>query len=164
MIFDSQLRQDITMNRRLFALAAAAALAAGPAFAAPGSIVVTDAWARATPSGAPTAAAYLTITNRGSIPDRLLGGETTAARTLQVHEMSMTGGVMHMGEVKGAAIAPGATLKLQPGGWHIMLIGLKAPLVKGASVPVTLHFEKAGAVRLVLPVKDAPMGGMTMRR
>lgn len=151
------------MNRRLFALTAAVALAAGPAFAASKSIVVTDAWARATPPGAPTAAAYLTVTNKGSTPDRLLGGETTAARTLQIHEMSMNNGVMRMGEIKGGAeIAPGASLKLQPGGWHIMLIGLKAPLVAGASVPVTLRFEKAGTINLVLPVKTAPMPGMAM--
>lgn len=152
------------MNRRLFALAAAVALAAGPAFAASKSIVVSDAWARATPSGAPTAAAYLTITNKGPAPDRLLGGETSAARTLQIHEMSMANGVMHMAEVKGgAAIAPGASLKLQPGGWHLMLIGLKAPLVAGQTVAVTLRFEKAGTVSLVLPVKTAPMAGMDMR-
>jgi copper(I)-binding protein len=151
------------MNRRLFALAAVVALAAGPALAAPNPIVITDAWARATPQGAPTAAAYLTITNRGSTPDRLLGGETPAARSFQVHEMSMANGVMHMAEVKGGAvIAPGASLKLQPGGWHIMLVGLKAPLAAGGKVPVTLHFEKAGAVSLVLPVKDAPMPGMDM--
>jgi copper(I)-binding protein len=144
------------------ALAAAVAIAAPAAAASP--IVVSDAWARATPNGAQTAAAYLTITNKGSTADRLLGGETPAARALQVHEMSMTNGIMHMGEVKGgAAIAPGASLKLQPGGWHLMLIGLKAPLAAGGQVPVTLRFEKAGTVKLVLPVRAAPpMGGMAM--
>jgi hypothetical protein len=152
-----------TMNRRLFALTALAALAAGPVFAADKAIVVTDAWIRATPQGAPTAAAYLTITNKGATPDRLLGGETPVARTLQVHEMSMNNGVMHMAEIKGGAvIAPGASLRLQPGGWHIMLIGLKAPLVAGGKAPVTLHFEKAGTVKLVLPVRDAAMPGMDM--
>jgi copper(I)-binding protein len=150
------------MNRRFLALAAIA-LAAGPALAANKPIAVSDGWVRATPNGATTAAAYVTLTNRGQAPDRLLGGETPAARSLQVHEMSMANGVMHMAEVKGgAAIAPGASLKLQPGGWHIMLVGLKAPLKAGDKVAVTLRFEKAGAVVLTLPVKDAPMAGMAM--
>jgi copper(I)-binding protein len=148
------------MRHALPALILATAAIAAPALAA-SSVVVADAWVRATPNGAPTAAAYLSITNKGSAPDRLLGGETPAARTVQVHEMSMANGVMHMGEVKGGAvIAPGATLKLQPGGWHLMLIGLKAPLAAGAKVPVTLRFEKAGLVKLTLPVKDAPAMAM----
>lgn len=150
------------MHRRLFALAALA-LIASPAMATGSSIAVSDGWVRATPNGAPTAAAYVTLTNRGSAPDRLLGGSTPAARTLQIHEMSMANGVMHMAEVKGgAAIAPGASLKLQPGGWHIMLIGLKAPLKAGASVAVSLRFEKAGTVTVTLPVKNAPAAGMAM--
>lgn len=147
--------------KKLFSAAALCgmAFAAAPAVAAP-SIAVTDAWVRAAPNGAPTAAAYLTITNRGSAPDRLLGGSTPAARAVQVHEMSMTGGVMRMGEVKGgAAIAPGQSLKLQLGGWHLMLIGLKAPVAAGGQVPLTLKFEKAGEVKLVLPVRVAPMSG-----
>lgn len=148
------------MNRRLFALAAVALLGSSAA-AASNTMVVSEAWARATPQGAPTGAAYLTITNRGRAPDRLVGADSPAARAVQVHEMSMAHGVMHMGEVKGgAAIAPGASLKLQPGGWHLMLIGLKAPLVAGARVPVTLRFEKAGAVKVVLPVRAAPMAGV----
>jgi copper(I)-binding protein len=143
----------------IFALAVAT-----PAFAAR-PIAVTDAWVRATPNGAPTGAAYMTITNKGSAPDRLLGGETPVARTVQIHQMSMTNGVMRMSEVKGgAAIAPGASLRLQPGGWHLMLIGLKAPLRAGSSVPVTLKFAKAGAIRLTLPVRDAALGGMATRR
>lgn len=138
------------------------ALIASPAFAAQ-TVAVSDAWVRATPNGATTAAAYLTVTNKGSAPDRLIGGDSPAARTVQVHEMSMSNGVMHMGEVKGGAvIAPGGVLKLQPGGWHLMLIGLKAPLAAGSTVSVTLRFEKAGAIKLTLPVKAAPMGGMAM--
>jgi copper(I)-binding protein len=135
-------------------------LAPFPAAAA-STVAVSDAWARATPNGAQTAAAYLTVTNRGAAPDRLLGGDSPAARTVQVHEMSMANGVMHMGEVKGGAlIAPGASLKLQPGGWHLMLIGLKAPLRAGAMVAITLRFERAGEVKLVLPVRDPPAMSM----
>lgn len=148
------------MRQLLPALSALAVAAATPALAA-GPIAVTDAWVRATPNGAPTGAAYLTVTNKGSAPDRLLGGETPVARTVQIHEMSMSNGVMHMAEVTGGAvIAPGASLKLQPGGWHLMLIGLKSTLSEGGQVPLTLRFEKAGAVKLTLPVKAAPMGGM----
>jgi hypothetical protein len=152
------------MKTFLLPAAIAAAAIAAPAFAA-SPIVVSDAWVRAAPKGAPTGAAYLTLTNRGSTPDRLLGGETPAARTVQIHEMSMTNGVMHMAEIKGGAvIAPGASLKLQPGGWHLMLIGLKAPLAEGGQVPLVLRFEKAGLVKLTLPVKAAPpMGGMAGR-
>ena len=149
---------------------ACAALLAG-LFAAParaeevkaGDLVITQAWSRATPGGAKIAGGYLTIENKGSAPDRLIGGSADVADKVQVHEMSMNNGVMTMRQLdKGLAIEPGKTVKLAPGGYHLMMLDLKSPLKQGDKVPVTLEFEKAGKVKLSLDVQgigaQAPAG------
>jgi len=110
-----------------------------------GNLQVSQPWARATPKGAAVAGGYLKITNTGTTPDRLLGGSTDVAKRLEVHEMSMDGGVMKMRELKnGLDIAPGATVELKPNSYHIMLQGLSRPLAKGERVKASLSFEKAG--------------------
>src|SRR5579872_7497503 len=118
-----------------------------------GNLVITQAWSRATPGGAKVGGGYLTITNEGSTPDRLIGGSAEFAAKVQVHEMSMNNGVMTMRPLEqGLVIEPGKTVKLSPGGLHLMLLDLKAPLKQGERVPVTLEFEKAGKVSVVLDV------------
>jgi copper(I)-binding protein len=98
----------------------------------------------------------LTLSNLGAAPDRLLGGATPVASQVEVHEMSMDGGVMRMRPVSGGLVIPaGGTVALKPGGYHIMLIGLKTPLTAGTMVPLTLRFEKAGLVKLQVPVRPA---------
>ena len=153
---------------RNFALAAlAATLFAVPARAEEvkaGDLVITQAWSRATPSGAKIAGGYLTIENKGATPDRLLGGSGDIAGRVEVHEMTMNNGVMTMRPLdKGLAIEPGKTVKLAPGGYHLMIMDLKTPFKQGDKVPVTLQFEKAGKVTLSLDVQgvgaQAP-GGM----
>ena len=152
-------------------LLASAALAA-TLFAAPsraedvkaGDLVISQAWSRATPGGAKIAGGYLTIENKGSAPDRLVGGSGDIAGKVEVHEMAMNYGVMTMRALdKGLAIEPGKTVKLAPGGYHLMMFDLKGPLKQGDKVPVTLQFEKAGKVTLSLDVQgvgaQAP-GGM----
>src|SRR4030088_2758354 len=128
-----------------------------------GDLVITQAWSRATPGGAKVAGGYLTIENKGSAPDRLIGGSADVAGNVQVHEMAMNNGVMTMRALdKGLAIEPGKTVKLAPGGYHLMLTDLKSPLKQGDKLPVTLEFEKAGKVKLTFDVQgigaQAPAG------
>jgi hypothetical protein len=118
-----------------------------------GDLVITQAWSRATPGGAKVGGGYLTITNRGSAPDRLIGGAADVSAKVQVHEMAMNDGVMTMRPLdQGLVIEPGKTVKLAPGGIHLMLLDLKAPLKQGEKLPVTLEFEKAGKVSVMLDV------------
>src|SRR6516164_3479072 len=103
-----------------------------------GDLLITQAWARATPKGAKTGGGYLTIENKGTSPDTLIGGSTDVAGGVQVHEMSMDGGVMKMRPVEnGLTIEPGKTVKLAPGGYHLMMMDLKQPLKRGDKVPLT---------------------------
>jgi periplasmic copper chaperone A len=119
-----------------------------------GDLVITQAWSRATPGGATVAGGYLTIENKGSTPDRLIGGSADVSGKVQVHEMSMNSGVMTMRQLdKGLAIEPGKTVKLAPAGFHLMMLDLKSPLKQGDKVPVTLEFEKAGKVKVSLDVQ-----------
>ena len=119
-----------------------------------GDLVITQAWSRATPGGAKIGSGYLTIENKGSAPDRLIGGSADIADKVQVHEMSMNNGVMTMRPLdKGLTIDPGKTVKLAPGGFHLMLFDLKSPLKQGDKLPLTLEFEKAGKVKLTLDVQ-----------
>lgn len=118
-----------------------------------GDLVISQAWSRATPGSAKVGGGYLTITNNGSAADRLLSAASDVAEKVELHEMSMSNGVMSMRPVDGGlAIEPGKSVSLAPGGFHLMLLGLKAPLLQGKQVPVTLTFEKAGSVKVSLDV------------
>jgi copper(I)-binding protein len=118
-----------------------------------GDLVILQPWSRATPAGAQVASGYLTIANKGTTPDRLLGGSSDAAAKVDVHEMASNGGVMTMRAVEGGlALAPGATVTLAPGGYHLMLTDIRKSLKQGDSVPITLKFEKAGEVTVTFNV------------
>jgi copper(I)-binding protein len=128
-----------------------------------GDLVVSQPWTRATPGGAKVAGGYLTIENKGSAPDRLVGVSGEVAGKIDVHEMAMENGVMKMRPLdRGLTIDPGKTVKLAPGGYHIMMQDLKHPLKQGDRVQVTLEFEKAGKVPVMLDVAavgaQAPSG------
>jgi hypothetical protein len=135
-----------------------------------GDLVISHAWSRATPNGAKIGGGYLTIENKGSMPDRLIGGSADVAGKLEVHQMAMKDGVMTMRPLeKGLTIEPGKTVMLTPGGYHLMLFDLKSPLKQGEVLPITLKFEKAGEVKVSLAVQGigaqgpgdaAPSGGM----
>ena len=122
----------------------AAVFAGSGAHADSSGIRVEQAWARATPGGAKTGAIYLSVTNTGTTPDRLVSVATPAADKADLHEMKMERNVMEMRSVPAIDIPPGKTVTLDPNGFHIMLIGLKAPLKEGETVPLTLTFEHAG--------------------
>src|SRR4051812_48739176 len=132
------------------ALIAAVSLA-GAAGAA--TIEVGDAWIRATPPGAPTAAGYALVVNHGVASDRLTGARTSVAATVEMHSMSMAGGIMRMRALTAIPLAGNGTIQLAPNGDHLMLIGLKGPLKAGAHVKVTLVFQRAGAVAADFVVK-----------
>jgi copper(I)-binding protein len=119
-----------------------------------GALEIGQPWARATPPSAPAGGGFLTIKNTGSAADRLVAASSPAADMVQVHEMKMDGNVMRMREVeKGLEIPAGGSVTLAPGGYHLMMMGLKGPLKQGTSVPVTLVFEKAGKIDVQLSVE-----------
>ncbi len=169
------MRLEKLTTARIFACAIlVAGLLAAPARAEEvkaGDLVITQAWSRATPGGAKIGSGYLTIENKGTTADRLIGGSGDITDRIEVHEMTTTNGVMTMRALdKGLAIEPGKTVKLAPGGYHLMMFDLKRPLKQGDKVPVTLEFEKAGKVKVSFDVEGvgsqgpgAAAGGMDMK-
>ena len=147
----------------LSALAALALAACGrpaekPAETAalPGTVTVADAWCRPTPNGAKVGGCYVTLT-AGS-DDRLLSVSTALADSAQIHEMKTENGVMSMGDLpNGLPLPAGQKVELKPGGTHIMLMGLRDPLVDGGVASFTLTFEKAPAIGVHAAVKQPPV-------
>lgn len=135
-----------------------------------GALKIGHPWSRATPKGASIGGGYMKITNTGNTIDHLIGGASDVASRFEIHEMSMDNGVMKMRQITGGLeIKPGQTVELKPGGLHLMLVGLKAPLEKGGDVKATLQFEKAGAVTVDFKIEaigapgpDAAGGSHTM--
>ena len=112
-----------------------------------GDLAVTSPWTRATPGGAKIAGGYLKITNNGTAADRFVGAKSDAADHVEIHEMSMSDGVMKMRPLPdGLEIKPGETVELKSGGYHLMFMELKQPLKQGDTLKATLQFEKAGSV------------------
>lgn len=136
----------MTMHRSLLAAAALMGLSAcqPAAPAGPPTVAVTDAVCRPTPNGRDVTGCYLTLTASGD--DRLVSVSSPAAASAEIHEMSTEGGVMKMGEMKdGLPLPAGEAVALAPGGNHVMLMGVTAPLKAGDAVSLTLTFEKAAA-------------------
>jgi copper(I)-binding protein len=112
-----------------------------------GDLTVTSPWTRATPGGAKIAGGYLKITNNGTTPDRFVGAKSAEADHVEIHEMSMSDGVMKMRPLpNGVEIKPGETVELKSGGYHLMFMDLKQPLKQGDTLKATLQFEKAGSL------------------
>jgi periplasmic copper chaperone A len=168
------------MTRRIFAAAnllsgrllATAALALGMVVALPavhparaqgmaaesvtaGPLTITAPWARASAGAGRTSAVYFTILNTGAA-DTLLSATGDGFAMGEVHEHIKDGGIMRMRPVEGGLPVPAGTTELKPGGYHLMLVGLTAPLKPGDTLPVILHFEKAGDV--VISVAITTMG------
>ncbi len=135
-------------------LALLGTLIALPAFAQTAPTVQLDhAWARATASAGQAGAAYLTITT--TAPDQLTAASTPVAQTAQLHQSRMNNGMMEMRPVPSLAVTPGHPVTLAPGGYHMMLTGLKQPLKAGDRFPLTLTFAHAGAVTTDVTVERA---------
>ena len=125
------------------------------AFAADTGLTVQAPWARPAAAGQ-MGVVYMTVMDAGA-PDVLIGVQTPVADDAQLHQSKMQGGVMEMRQVKSAPVGPGEPLVLAPGGYHIMLMGLKQALKEGDTVPVTLVFRNAGAVTAQASVqRNAP--------
>jgi copper(I)-binding protein len=165
----------MTVITRMFALFLLVAAVAAPARAEEvkaGDLVISQGWSRATPNGAKIGSGYLTIENKGTTPDRLVTVSADVAGKVEVHEMTMNNGVMTMRPVgNGLAIDPGKTVKLAPGGHHLMMFDLKSPLKQGDTLPITLTFEKAGKVNVSLAVEgigaqgpEGASGDMNMQK
>ena len=149
----------MSARRWLLAVSMAAGLAGATAAAAHGSeagdLQVRHPWTRATPPGTTVAAGYLEIRNSGRQPDRVVGASTPAAERVEFHVQAREGDVLKMREVKDFPVPARQRLTLRPGGSHLMIIGLKQPLVKGGRVPLTLRFERAGELQVELEVQPS---------
>ncbi len=121
-------------------------------------IAIEQPWARATPKGVKTGAAYMSLINKGNSTDQLLGATTSVAEKIQFHKETEEDGVARMRELRSVEIAPGAKVTFRPGDMHMMLLRLKQPLVEGQTFPLTLDFEKAGKVDVMVSV--ARVGAM----
>jgi len=119
------------------------------------SIQVVNAWARATPLGARNGAAYMILVNSSASDDQLIGVSSPVAGAAQIHNMSLSNGVMMMRPAPAIDVKAGATVSLDPEGFHVMLLDLKQPLVQGHSFPLTLFFKKFGRLQV-----SAKIGGM----
>jgi hypothetical protein len=125
-----------------------------------GSIKITKPWARATPDGAKVAGGFMTLTNTGTAPDRLVGGTALVSGKFEVHEMVMDGNVMKMRALgSGLEIKPGATVVLKPGGYHVMFLDLKQGLKAGEKFKGSLVFEKAGKIDVEYAVEAVGAAG-----
>ena len=155
------------MKRIALAPLAVAALLAAPVTAQDtkaGTLTIRGLWTRQTAPGQSVGGGFMTITNAGGRDDRLLGGTSPAAERVEVHTMSLQGGVMRMRPLPdGLAIPANGSVSLAPGGYHIMLIGLKRPLALGGRVPLTLRFRRAGKVKVTLVVQSVAYQGPEAR-
>ncbi|MGB3246775.1 MAG: copper chaperone PCu(A)C [Sulfitobacter sp.] len=140
------------MKRLLVAASAALLTLSAPAFAQ--NIMIKDAYVRSSTPSSPTGAAFMMLMNESDSDDRLISVASDVAARVQLHtHIEDANGVMKMTEIEGGIpIAAGETHMMQRGGDHVMFMGLKAPLEQGGEITVTLTFEKAGDVKVTIPV------------
>lgn len=128
-------------------------LGAAGALNAADALRVADLWARATPPGATTGAAYLQLTNTGERPERLVGARSPLAERVELHTHVMESGMMRMRQVAAIDLPPGERVRLEPGGLHLMLFDLHQPLVAGEQLPLTLELESGDLLELDFAVR-----------
>ncbi len=144
--------------RCMFLAAAVLVGLAGAALAQVASVEVSGAWARATTSSARVGGAFLTLTASGGA-DRVVSASSPVSERIELHETINDGGVRTMREVPQLVLAAGQAVVLKPGSYHLMLIGLKQPLNRGDSFPLTVVFEKAAPVTATVVVQAAGASG-----
>ncbi len=142
-------RNLITLTALVLALAGLAAQAHEYKL---GNIAIAHPYTLSTVGDLGTSAVYMTLKNNGAA-DRLLSASTAAASLVEIHNMNMDGGVMRMRKLDGVDLPAGGTAVFAPGGLHMMLFGLKAPLRAGTSFPLELRFEKAGQILVQVNVE-----------
>lgn len=114
----------------------------------PRAVTITKPWARPSPPGLTVSALYFVVENKGDQADRLIGQSSPIASRADLHETRMEGGMARMRPVRSLTIPAKGRVKAEPGGLHMMLIGLTRPLTIGERIPVTLQFERAGIVTI----------------
>ena len=129
-----------------------------------GSIEIRQPWARAASARAREGAGFLTLTNTGAEPDRLVAARSPAVERIEIHAIKVVGPNIEMRPcAEGLALPAGTTMTLKPRGYHLLLIGLASPLTPGALLPVTLAFEKAGTLDIEFSVGDpGPVGNAVL--
>jgi copper(I)-binding protein len=146
------------MSRFALTVGAAALVSSLTLASAAWAVDVHDAWARASAGMARAGAAFLTIVNHGGADDRLIAASAPVSAVTELHTHIMDGEVMRMRQVADIPVPAGETVRLQPGGLHIMFMQLEEPLTEGQTFPLTLTFEAAGD--MVVPVTVAGPGAM----
>lgn len=126
--------------------------------AAHSTIQVNTAWSRELPPTAPVGAAFLSIENHSDQPDRLINANSSIAEITELHAHIHEGDVMRMVKVDAIDVPAHGKLILEPGGYHVMLIDLKKPLVAGEQLPLTLQFEHGGQVDVTVDIKSSDAG------
>ncbi|HWD67754.1 MAG TPA: copper chaperone PCu(A)C [Caulobacteraceae bacterium] len=132
------------------------------ASATPPRITVIGAWTRPAAAGM-NAAGYMTIANHDGFPDRLMGAASPMAARVSLHRSRKVGNVSIMRPIDGIDVTSHGRTSLAPGGFHLMLEGLKRPLRPGERAPVTLQFQRAGPVRAWLTVRSGPAAATGMK-
>jgi copper(I)-binding protein len=139
------------MHLHRLPLRSVALLAAALALPAAAQVAVTDAWVRGTVAGQSTTGAFMRLT---SVSDAsLVAAASPVAGIVEIHQMKHEGGMMRMSAVDRVALPAGKAVELTPGGYHVMLMGLKQPLKEGETVPVTLTFEDKAGKKQTIEVK-----------
>ena len=153
----------IGISPKALALGAIVSLTASAAMAhgyRSGALSIQHPWSRETAVGQAVGGGFLTITNSGDREDRLISGTTPVAAEVQLHTMTMDGGIMRMRQVTdGIAVPAKGSVELKPGGYHIMFMGLKRQLRQGERFPVTLRFQRARSVTLQFAVQPVTSTG-----
>jgi len=119
-----------------------------------GALHIQQPWSRPTVAAVPVGVVYVDLKNDGSKMERLLSASSDVAERVELHASSMDGQMMRMRQIHTVDIAPKSTTQLKPGGMHIMLMGLKAPLIQGQRFTLNLVFEQAGSVPVQVLVRD----------
>lgn len=147
----------IAFHRSAIALVALSGLIASASLAhgyKTGSLSIQHPWSRETSAGQSVGGGFMVVTNASAKPDRLVSATTPVAKEVQLHTMSMEGGIMRMRQVSGGITVPAkGKLEMKPGGYHLMFMGLNRPLKKGERFPVTLRFERAGSLKVQFAVQ-----------
>lgn len=118
------------------------------------ALMIEDPYVRAVPPGQPNSAAFMTITNPGTADRAVVAAASSAAEVLELHTHRMEGGMMRMRQIERIDVPAGTAVALAPGGLHVMLIGLTAPLAPGDQVPLTLTLDDGASIALSAPVRS----------
>ena len=148
-------------SRTAVALAALLLVSCAPKKSQPPEISISGAWSRATVAGQSSAAVYLTVANTGGGDDKLLNVSTPIGQAT-IHSSTMDNGVMRMRPVREVDIPAHSTVQLKPGGTHIMITGVKQPLIAGTRFPLAVHFDRSGDRRIDADVRPASTAGESM--